>query len=257
VHPDGVHAGHPPRRDRRALIPVLCLLAVVWPAALVVLIAMLIRPYVLASRRASLSAFVGACLLAGVAWPFPGADPAGDLRTLATGSSTVAALAWGSAHHGTVHHRDGLIVVTGMRGGYGWRRGVTVGRVFLTGDAEPKGRLLRHERRHRDQWVLWGGALPILYGSAELLGRTAGAGSSGNVFEAAAGFRDGGYAPPSRATPVLAGLLRLVSPGGRAGSSEPSRTGRRYPAPRGRGVEAILILTAPDGSSRRWRRPAG
>jgi hypothetical protein len=160
-----------------------------------------------------------------------------DVRAALTGGYTAAALLWGLAHHGTVHRRHGLIVVAGMRGGHGWRQGVTVGQVYLTGDAQQSAGLLRHEGRHVDQWAVLGAAFPFVYELAELLGEAAGEGSSGNLFEAAAGLRDGNYDPPPADPSFLAPLLRLVSPaddGATSAVSAPEPPGpdsQRMPAP--------------------------
>jgi hypothetical protein len=170
-----------------------------------------------------------------------------------TGGYTAAALLWGVLHHGTAHQRGRVIVMAGMRDGYGWRRGVTVGQVFLTGAAEPDATMVRHEGRHVGQWVVLGGALPVLYGLAELLGDAAGDGPSGNFFEVAAGLQDGGYDPLSASRPIFATLLRFVSPSDHAATtasfapSRPGRVSRRLPDP-----DASLVLTRP--GCPRWRR---
>lgn len=86
---------------------------------------------------------------------------------------------------GAVRVADGLIVCSGLPR-WAFRRGGTcVGSVYLTRDNDGD-RVLRHERRHVEQWRRYGMLMPVLYA---LAGRD----PATNRFEVEAGLADGGY----------------------------------------------------------------
>ena len=70
------------------------------------------------------------------------------------------------------------------------RAGFTIGNTFVTKEQNVSAALLRHESIHASQWMLFGANFPAAYTSAEVIG---GRGACTNVFERAAGLRDGGY----------------------------------------------------------------
>ncbi|GAA5148886.1 hypothetical protein GCM10025768_11270 [Microbacterium pseudoresistens] len=92
---------------------------------------------------------------------------------------------------GPIKRREGLWVFRGMPEWTFGRGGVCVGGCFLTGDAEPDERMLRHERVHKAQWLRYGAAMPVLYA---LAGRD----PLQNRFEIEAGLADGNYLPRQR-----------------------------------------------------------
>lgn len=81
---------------------------------------------------------------------------------------------------------DGLLIFKLPSWAYP-RGGITIGRVFLTGQSCSES-LLRHERVHVQQWRRYGLLFPLLYWAAGLDPRR-------NRFEVEAGLIDGGYAP--------------------------------------------------------------
>ncbi|MGL5849915.1 MAG: hypothetical protein ACRCZD_03940, partial [Phycicoccus sp.] len=81
-----------------------------------------------------------------------------------TAPMTVVALGWAVVRGADLHVRGGMVMASGMDGGYGPRQGVAVGHVFLTGthrsDIGPE--LVSHEVRHARQWVALGPSMPIM-----------------------------------------------------------------------------------------------
>jgi hypothetical protein len=127
-----------------------------------------------------------------------------------------------------------MLMMSGMRTGFGPRGGVTIGAVYLTGADAGRVSTQRkvHERRHVAQWAALGLTLPPLYFVAERVGPLLGAGDgvSGNVFEIAAGLHDGGYDSHALSHNGWRGLLlRLLDP-------SPSRVTARPVAEPGRGL---------------------
>ena len=86
---------------------------------------------------------------------------------------------------GTLRGVHGLVVCSGLPRWVFRRGGTCVGSVYLTRDNDGD-RVLRHERRHVDQWKRYGLLMPLLYA---LAGRDA----TRNRFEIEAGLADGGY----------------------------------------------------------------
>ena len=111
-------------------------------------------------------------------------------RTVVNAPFSLGAYGWAKAHHGRCswNWRQMFGVCSRMRGGYS-RRGTTIGSVYLTGSGRSDRQLLRHERRHADQWAIFGGAFPALYGIDEWLS----GGDRHNHFERWAGLTDGCY----------------------------------------------------------------
>lgn len=102
---------------------------------------------------------------------------------------TAVGWVWGGLWStGPVERRGGLWVFRGMPSWTFARGGVCVGGCFLTGDAEPDERLLRHEAVHRTQWLRYGFLMPVLY-------LFAGRDPLRNRFEIEAGLEDGNYLP--------------------------------------------------------------
>ncbi|RKT72950.1 RHS repeat-associated protein [Saccharothrix variisporea] len=102
---------------------------------------------------------------------------------------TGPAVAWARMRGGKCSMKAGLMIAcNGMKGGYGTRRGMTIGNVFLTGERSTHPNMMRHEAKHATQWAVLGPAFPIAYGLAEL--RYPGA---RNPFERHAGLHDGCY----------------------------------------------------------------
>jgi len=179
-------ADHAPSPRRWVLAS---LLTMVWPAGAAALAAWLAaKRLATASRRTLLAGLLVALALAPfAARAVPASAPVVRAGMLAP--FTVAGVAWGYANGGELHVRGSMLVMTNVRGGYGGQAGVTIGQVFLTPNSGVGNRLLTHETRHSIQWLALGGLLPPLYAAADL----AGGGAAGNVFEVAAGLRDGGY----------------------------------------------------------------
>lgn len=106
---------------------------------------------------------------------------------------TAVGWAWGLVWStGRIERRQGLWVFRGLPNWAFPRGGVCVGGCFLTGEAEPDDRVLRHEAVHRAQWRRYGFLMPVLYA---LAGRD----PLRNRFEIAAGLEDGNYLPRRRA----------------------------------------------------------
>lgn len=94
---------------------------------------------------------------------------------------------WGSLWStGPIEKSHGLWIFRGMPSWAYNRGGVCVGGCFLTGDARPSERVLRHEAVHKAQWLRYGFLMPVLYFAA---GRNA----LTNRFEIEAGLEDGNY----------------------------------------------------------------
>ncbi|MDQ4212319.1 Fe-S oxidoreductase [Microbacterium capsulatum] len=89
---------------------------------------------------------------------------------------------------GPVERREGLWVFRGMPAWTFARGGVCVGGCYLTGDAVPDERVLRHEAVHKRQWLRYGFLMPVLY-------LCAGRDPLRNRFEIEAGLEDGHYLP--------------------------------------------------------------
>lgn len=152
------------------------------------------------ARRAVARLLVGGLLLLTLTGGATGAPAVSVMRLLvALRNLPVAAFAvpWGVAHGGTPHVRGGLVVLTGMEGGHGARRTVTLGSAVLTERSGPhlNAQYLTHERRHSEQWAVFGPVgFPAAYGLAEAVaGPWFGGHGHGNVFEIAAGLLEGGY----------------------------------------------------------------
>jgi hypothetical protein len=105
---------------------------------------------------------------------------------------TVVGWVWGSLWStGRIERHDGLWVFRGMPAWAFPRGGVCAGGCFLTGDAAPDARVLRHEAVHKRQWQRYGFLMPVLY---QLSGRN----PLRNRFEIEAGLEDGNYVPRQR-----------------------------------------------------------
>lgn len=105
------------------------------------------------------------------------------------GYGTTVGWVWGTVWStGRVEKREGLWVFRGMPRWTFARGGVCVGGCFLTGDARPSDRLLRHEAVHKRQWERYGFLMPFLY-------LFAGRNPLRNRFEIEAGLEDGNYVP--------------------------------------------------------------
>ncbi|WP_292717355.1 Fe-S oxidoreductase [Microbacterium sp. 13-71-7] len=89
---------------------------------------------------------------------------------------------------GEIERREGLWIFRGMPEWTFARGGVCVAGCYLTGDAVPDDRVLRHEAVHKEQWLRYGLLMPFLY----LL---AGRDPLRNRFEIEAGLEDGHYLP--------------------------------------------------------------
>lgn len=115
---------------------------------------------------------------------------------------TAFGFAWGALWStGPVERRAGLWIFRGMPEWTFGRGGVCVGGCFLTGDAEPDERMLRHEAVHKAQWLRYGIALPFLY-------MLAGRDPLRNRFEIEAGLADGNYLPRSARRTITRGSRR-------------------------------------------------
>ena len=148
----------------------------------------------------------------------------GRLRAAARGKTSVVvvtavALLWGRICGGRVSWNPEyrLYVCAGMRAGFA-RGGTCVGGVFLTGTAEPRDRLLKHEAVHADQWARHGVTFPFRYLREEM--RNPGV---KNRFEVAAGLEDGGYVKRGGTVPEPAPKRR---PKGRP-ETDPNANGHR------------------------------
>lgn len=105
------------------------------------------------------------------------------------GSLYGSAVGWvwgGLLSTGPIERRNGLWVFRGLPSWAFARGGVCVGDCFLTGDARPTDRILRHEAVHKQQWRRYGILMPFLY-------LFAGRDPLRNRFEVEAGLEDGGY----------------------------------------------------------------
>jgi hypothetical protein len=186
----------------------------------------------------------------------PGTSPGTALRLLValrTLPVTAMAVPWGLAHGGTPTVRGGLIVVSGMDGGHGARSTVTLGSVALTARSGPRlnAAYLTHERRHSEQWAVFGPVgFPVAYGAAEAAAeRWFGGHGYGNVFEIAAGLLEGGYdvsydAPAARVAarwlaPEVPRAWRCRVPGSLR------RTGKAPPTVRHTGPDATTVVVVP------------
>lgn len=110
---------------------------------------------------------------------------ASPLSRLGAGIATIIGLGYGLVlSRGRVESHEGLIVCRLPRWAYP-RGGMTVGRVFLTGQSTSAG-MYRHERVHVEQWHRYGLLFPVLYWAA-------GRDPRRNRFEVEAGLADGGY----------------------------------------------------------------
>ncbi len=111
---------------------------------------------------------------------------------------TTGAAIYASARGGKCGFEAQLTVACyGMNGGYP-RGGLAVGNTFITGSSRGSvsAARLSHERKHSDQWAVFGLALPGLYLGNEAIARLIvgeNRAACYNVFEIAAGLDDGGY----------------------------------------------------------------
>lgn len=118
-----------------------------------------------------------------------------SLSRLGCAIATLAGLAVGlPLSTGRVEAVDGLVICRGLPRWAFARGGTCVGAVYLTGDAVSPA-VLRHERRHVDQWRRYGLLFPLFYWGA-------GADPARNRFEVEAGLEDGGYQRPTAALSV-------------------------------------------------------
>ena len=86
-------------------------------------------------------------------------------RAVRNAGYTAAGVGWAYANGGRCQRRQGLMVAcTGMRWGYGFRGGVTVGNTYLTNARRVTNQRMRHEANHATQWAISGERFPIEYG---------------------------------------------------------------------------------------------
>jgi hypothetical protein len=86
------------------------------------------------------------------------------VRAVRNSGSTAAGVGWAYLNGGSCRMRKGLMVAcTGMRWGYGFRGGFTVGNTFMTNKKRVSNSLMRHEAGHATQWAIFGNALPVVY----------------------------------------------------------------------------------------------
>jgi hypothetical protein len=112
-------------------------------------------------------------------------------RKVSNAGLTVAGVGWAYMNGGSCRLRKGLMVAcTGMRWGYGFRGGFTVGNTYMTKARRVTDSRMRHEAAHASQWAVLGGAMPLSYAADWLAAR-------GNpcrqVMERQAGLASGGY----------------------------------------------------------------
>ena len=111
--------------------------------------------------------------------------------------STAVGLGYAYARGGSCSRSSGLTVNCQGVGGANGSGGFTIGNVWLHKqrnqdyDPEDLRRLMRHERRHSDQYAIFGGFLgfPALYGIDRAIHRN----PRKSWFERWAGLRDGNY----------------------------------------------------------------
>ncbi|MGH9041654.1 MAG: PA14 domain-containing protein [Acidimicrobiia bacterium] len=105
---------------------------------------------------------------------------------------------YGAAVGAKCRAREGMtLVCSNAKRGYVPRGGFMVGNVFITRQAVVGQRLLKHETRHSDQWAFFGQGFGLHYAGAEAVSLGSGArgdrAGCNNLFERAAGLKDGGY----------------------------------------------------------------
>ena len=100
--------------------------------------------------------------------------------------ATGGAFLWGTVLFGRHRRSHGLHVITHLPTWAFGRGGTMVGAVFLTHNDDIPDRVFEHEAVHKQQWRVYGLALPILYLEAGAVALT-------NRFEVEAGLAKGGY----------------------------------------------------------------
>ena len=116
---------------------------------------------------------------------------------VANGSTTIG-LIYGLAAGGSCRgSRQECTIVCSSSKRFIQRGGTTIGGVFVTKFSErnvtPK--LLAHEAKHSDQWMVGGWAFGALYLAEELRVKAMGGSEGCNIFERMAGLEGGGYGP--------------------------------------------------------------
>jgi hypothetical protein len=107
---------------------------------------------------------------------------------------TSAAIVWGSLHGGHCKTPSDVVwICTDMTGGYGQGGGVAVGSTYLTGDPSISQGEFRHEKKHADQWAIFGFPMLPAYVAAYFGSEASSGNQCANVFEWWAGFDDGYY----------------------------------------------------------------
>jgi RHS repeat-associated protein len=113
-----------------------------------------------------------------------------NMATGATGVGMVYAAVRG-ARCG-FNRQELMFACTGARR-FNTRGGTTIGGVFVTHQATVSPQLMRHEGKHADQWAALGWAMPGMYVQQEISRRISGGSEGCNIFERAAGLKDGNY----------------------------------------------------------------